>query len=179
MKRRIPVLILVLLATAPSAEAKETAVQVCGVAACNESFDPGVVGPLRSTFGRAPAPKPAPFYVVRFCSGGDCEAGIDWSYIYVPSAARMRADNIGSGRVRWMQATLLAPSLRQLTSGLEPFPATRAWRPIRSSRASSRLDNAWLRWVRAAVELDLVSQFVDALVEYWSGSATVPHACCG
>jgi hypothetical protein len=124
----VALIALVLLTGAPAAEAKGIA-QVCGAGGCATVIDPGLVGPLRSTFGPAPAPKPAPFYVVRFCSGADCRGPIDWSYLYVPSARAMRANNIGSGPIHWMQASLLSPLLAQLTKGLEPYPASATWTP--------------------------------------------------
>lgn len=119
---------LALLAGPAAAEAKGTAA-VCGTDRCELVTDPGVVGPLRSTFGRAPAPAPAPFYVVRFCSTSDCRRSIEWSYLYVPSVDAMRADDIGSGRVRWMRASLLRELLGPLTLGLRPYPASATWTP--------------------------------------------------
>ena len=119
---------LALLANAAAAEAKGTAA-VCGSNRCELVSDPGVVRPLHSTFGRAPAPTPAPFYVVRFCSTSDCRGSVEWSYVYVPSVHAMRADNIGSGRVRWMQASLLRELLGPLTLGLRPYPASATWTP--------------------------------------------------
>ncbi len=128
MRRLVTLIALVLCAGAPAAEAKGTA-QVCGAGGCATVTDPGLVGPLRSTFGAAPAPKPAAFYVVRFCSRADCRGPIDWSYLYVPSARAMRGNNIGSGPVHWMQASLLTPLLAQLTKGLEPYRASPTWMP--------------------------------------------------
>ena len=108
---------LALLTSAAAAEAKGTAA-ICGTDRCELVSDPGVVGPLRSTFGRAPAPTPAPFYVVRFCSTSDCQGSVEWSYRYVPSVHAMRADNI----VRWMQASLLRELLGPLTLGTPALP---------------------------------------------------------
>ena len=128
MRRLIALAALMLLAGATAAEAKGTA-EVCGAARCKLVTDPGLVGPLRSTFGRAPAPTPAPFYVVRFCSTSNCRGPTEWSYLYVPSVNAMRADHIGSGRVRWMQASLLSELLGRLTQGLRPYPASATWTP--------------------------------------------------
>ena len=134
MTRLAGLLALVLLAAASTAEAKQAA-QVCGSTGCAAVTDPGLVGPLRSTFRPTPAPKPAPFYVVRFCAEADCRGPIDWSYRYVPSARAMRADDIGSGAVRWMDASLLAPLLADLTDGLEPYARSRTWTPSRPQPA--------------------------------------------
>ena len=41
----------------------------------------------------------------------------------------MRGTNIGTGPVRWMQASLLSPLLAELTEGLEPYPASSTWTP--------------------------------------------------
>jgi hypothetical protein len=41
----------------------------------------------------------------------------------------MRANNIGSGRVHWMQASPLTSSLAPLTKGLAPYPTSASWTP--------------------------------------------------
>lgn len=128
MTRLVALIALVLLASAPVADAKQPA-QVCGAGGCTTVTDPGLVGPLRSTFGPTSAPEPAPFYVMRFCSRANCPGPIDWSYLYVPSARAMRANHIGSGPIRWMQASLLTSLLAQLTKDLEPYPASPTWTP--------------------------------------------------
>jgi hypothetical protein len=150
VKRLIALMVVVLLLPAPAAEAKATA-QVCGATRCETVTDPGVVGPLRSTFGPARAPKPSPFYLVRFCSNADCRGRIEWSYLYVPSARTMRANNMGSGPVRWMHASLLQPLLVPVTKGLEPYSATPTWSPApRVTRGTS--DTGFpLGWVALAV----------------------------
>jgi len=150
LRRLVTLIGLVLLTGAPAAEAKGIA-QVCGADGCATVTDPGLVGPLRSTFGPAPAPKPAPFYVVRFCSTPDCRGPIDWSYLYVPSAKAMRANNIGSGPVHWMQASLLTPLVAQLTKGLEPYPASLTWTPATPRPATPTRDDAFsIAWVALA-----------------------------
>jgi hypothetical protein len=151
VRRLVALIALILLAGAPVAEAKGTA-QVCGAGGCKTVTDPGLVGPLRSTFGPARAPRPAPFYVVRFCPGVDCEGRIDSSYLYVPSARAMRANNIGSGPVHWMQASLLSSLLAQLTRGLEPYPASPTWMPtVPAKRVTSAHDRGLpVGWVALA-----------------------------
>lgn len=150
MKRLIALMVVVPLLSAPAAQAKGTA-QVCGATGCETVTDPGVVGPLRSTFGPAPAPEPAPFYVVRFCSRADCRGPIDWSYLYVPSAGTMRADNMGSGPVRWMQASLLRSLLGPLTKRLEPHPASTTWTSAPSRSARPTRDTGFpVGWVALA-----------------------------
>ena len=136
MKRLAALTTVFLLAVAPAAEAKGTA-QICGGAGCTTLSDPGIVGPLRSTFDSAPAPEPAPFYLVRFCGGADgtnCRGPSEWSYLYVPSAKAMLADDIGSGPVRWMHASLLSSLLAGLTKGLDPYPASPTWALTASPR---------------------------------------------
>ena len=132
VKRLVAMLGLVLLVATPAAEAKGTA-EVCGASGCMAVTDPGLVGPLRSTFGPAPEPAPAPFYVVRFCSPEGCRGRAEWSYVYAPSPRAMRADNIGSGRVHWMRASVVSTLLADLTRVLEPYPASRSWTPVRGA----------------------------------------------
>jgi hypothetical protein len=164
VRRLVPLIALVLLAGAPAAEAKEIA-QVCGAGDCATVIDPGLVGPLRSTFGPAPAPKPAPFYVVRFCPGADCRKGSDWSYLYVPSARAMRADNIGSGPIRWMQASQLRPLLAQLTEGLEPYRASPTWTPATHGHVTPAGDTGVpFGWVAPAALAAVI-----ALTLWWLG----------
>lgn len=150
MRRLVTLIALLLLAGAPAAEAKGTA-QVCGAGGCVTVTDPGVVGPLRSTFGPARAPKPAPFYVVRFCSRADCRGPIDWSYLYVPSARVMRANHIGSGPVRWMQASLLSSLVAELTKNLKPYPASPAWTPAARPARSTGDKGFPIGWITVAV----------------------------
>ena len=109
-----------------------------------------LLAPLRSTFDPAPAPTPSPFYVVRFCSAADCRGSIDWSYIYVPSARAMRADEMGSGPVRWMQASLLQPLLEPVTNRLEPYTATSAWSPAPRATGGTRDAGFPFGWVALA-----------------------------
>lgn len=149
MKRLIALMVVVPLLSAPAAQAKGTA-QVCGATGCETVTDPGTVGPLRSTFGPAPAPEPAPFYVVRFCSRADCRGPIDWSYLYVPSARTMRSDNMGSGPVRWMQASLLQPLLGPLTKRLEPYAASPTWSPAPRPTGPTRDTGFPVGWVALA-----------------------------
>ena len=150
----MPIVVVGLLAAVPAAEAKGKA-QVCGAGGCVTVTDPGVVGPLRSTFSTAPAPAPAPFYVVRFCSPEGCRAPYEWSYVYVPSPRAMRADDMGSGRVRWMRASLLSSLIADVTRGLEPYPASRSWIPVARKPAARMADTgsavAWLVLVPAAL----------------------------
>ena len=154
LRQLVPIVGLVLLAAAPAAEAKGKA-QVCGAGGCATVTDPGAVGPLRSTFGSAPAPAPAPFYVVRFCSPEGCRAPYEWSYVYAPSPRAMRADDMGSGRVRWMRGSLLSSLIADVTRGLEPFPASRSWTPAARTTAARTADAdsalAWLVLVPAAL----------------------------
>ena len=146
--------ILVVLSAAPAAEAKGKA-QVCGAGDCVTVTDPGTVGPLRSTFGSAPEPAPAPFYVVRFCSPEGCRPPFEWSYVYAPSPRTMRADDMGSGRVRWMRASVLSSLIADLTRGLAPYPASGSWTPTASKPAAHTVDTAsagaWLVLVPAAL----------------------------
>jgi hypothetical protein len=140
--------LVVFLAGAPAASAKGMA-EICGGAGCATPSDPGVVGSLRSTFEAAPAPAPAPFFLVRFCGGTDgtdCRGPSEWSYLYVPSAKAMRADNIGSGPVHWMNASLLSSLLDDLTRDLEPYPASPTW----ARTAASPDKRSPLVWVAAA-----------------------------
>lgn len=151
MKRLVTLIALVLLAGAPAAQAKGTA-QICGASGCTTVTDPGDVGNLRSAFGPTRAPKPAPFYVVRFCSQADCRGPSDWTYLYVPSAKAMRADNIGSGPVRWMQASLLSSLLAELTRDLEPYPASATWTPATTNPTKTTGDNRFpIGWIAVAV----------------------------
>jgi hypothetical protein len=52
----------------------------------------------------------------------------------------MRANNLGSGPVHWMEASLVSSLLAQLTQGLEPYPASTTWmtttpaRPVTPAR---------------------------------------------
>jgi len=170
MRRLIALATLVLLAGATAAEAKGTA-EVCGAGGCATVTDPGLVGPLRSTFGPAPAPTPAPFYVVRFCSTGDCRGPAEWSYLYVPSADAMRADNIGSGRVHWMRASLLGPLLGPLTRGLEPYPASATWTPATPGPAAPS-DAGWPIGLVALTSLGLAA--LIAITAWRSGRLRRP-----
>jgi hypothetical protein len=152
LRRLITLIALVLLASAPAAQAKEQPAQICGAGGCTTVTDPGDVGYLHSTFGPTRAPKPAPFYVVRFCSRADCRGPSEWSYLYVPSARAMRANNIGSGPVRWMQASLLSSLLAELTKDLEPYPASPTWTPAAPKPAKVTGDNGLpIGWIAVAV----------------------------
>jgi hypothetical protein len=91
------------------------------------SADPGVVGPLHSTFAPTAAPAPAPFYVVRFEQRAARRQREVWSYVYVPSARAMRSDAFGEGPIRWQDASLIRANLHNLTR-LAPYPASTAWR---------------------------------------------------
>ena len=126
MRRLVRLIVLMALVAPSVAEAKATA-EVCGAGGCRTVSEPGLVGSLRSTFGPAREPRPAPFYVVRFCSASDCRGRGRWSYLYVPSSRTMRGTNIGAGGVRWMHASLLSPLIASLTEGLEPYPASSTW----------------------------------------------------
>ncbi|MEA2442722.1 MAG: hypothetical protein QOJ12_14 [Thermoleophilales bacterium] len=117
----IAAVIAAVLAIAPFAYAKgDGTAEVCGAGRCVGVHDHGDVGNLHSTGGTGPAPAAAPFYVVRFR---------DWSYIWVPSVGGQRADDFGSGPVRWRSAPFLAPLLAGLTKGLAPYPASSTWSP--------------------------------------------------
>lgn len=152
MRRLVTLTAFVLLAGAPTAQAKGTA-EVCGANDCTTVTEPGDVGYLRSTFGPARAPEPAPFYVVRFCSRADCRGPSEWSYLYVPSARAMRADDIGSGPVRWMEASLLSSLIAELTKDLEPYPASPAWTPAASERAAdASFPIGWIALVFARLQ---------------------------
>jgi hypothetical protein len=129
------IVVVILLATAPAAGAKELTAQVCGAGGCVTVSDRGQSGALHSTGVRAGPPDPAPFYVVRF---RETEPGrpIAWSYLYVASARAMRGNEFGSGPVRWMRApSLIVSILGELTNGLEPYPASSTWKPTVSARA--------------------------------------------
>jgi hypothetical protein len=149
------------LIAAGGAEAKtESTVSVCGVAACMSTDDPGLVGPLHSTFAAGPRPKPAPFYVVRFDVAGRRNA---WSYIYAPSISAMRSDDFGKGPARWQDAALLAGSLPDLTR-LEPYPASAAWRWSHSAhRTLSWITNPPASHPTAIGQLRLVKDLASAL----------------
>lgn len=151
MRRLVTLIALVLLAGAPAAHAKGTA-QICGATGCTTVTDPGDVGNLRSTFGPTRAPRPAPFYVVRFCSQADCGGPKDWTYLYVPSAKAMRADGMGSGPVRWMQASLLSSLLAELTKDLEPTPAPPSWTLATTNATETTGDSRFpIGWIAVAV----------------------------
>lgn len=138
--------LLALPAAAAAAAAKaDQVVKVCGASACMRTDDPGVVGPLHSTFAPTSAPAPAPFYVVSF-HDGQHEV---WSYIYVPSVRAMRSDAIGRGPVRWRDASLIRASLPDLTR-IEPYPASKTWhRP-----AGQQSDVPWVPFPTAAETAD-------------------------
>jgi hypothetical protein len=140
--------ILALLAVPAAAAAKAgEAVKVCGASACMRTDDPGIVGPLRSTFAPVPAPAPAPFFVVSF-EDGKREV---WSYIYVPSVRAMRSDAFGRGPARWQDASLIRASLPDLTR-LEPYSASKTWRPP----AGSQPEVPWVPFPTAAANADVV-----------------------
>jgi hypothetical protein len=110
----------------PTAAAYADVARVCGASACVTTDAPRQVGPLTSNIG-APmaAPAAAPFYVVRF---EDRQRQV-WSYTYVPSARAMLSDEFGHGIVRWRDAPPeIVTALPDLT-GVEPHPASLAWRP--------------------------------------------------
>lgn len=159
LRRLVTLIALVLMAGAPAAQAKGTA-QICGASGCTTVTDPGDVGNLRSTFGPTRAPEPAPFYVVRFCSQADCRGLGDWNYLYVPSAKAMRADNIGKGPVRWMQASLLSSLLAELTRDLEPYPASPTWTPVTidptTVTGEDRFPVGWIAVAGLAVLISLI-----------------------
>jgi hypothetical protein len=139
--------------------------------------DPGLVGPLRSTFGPAPAPKSAPFYVVDFCLRADCRGPVGWSYVYVPSARVMRADNIGAGPVHWMQASLLTSLLAPLTKGLEPYPASSTWTPATRPATPTGEDGfpiAWIAFAALAGVTALMLWRIGVLRRARSGRRGVP-----
>ena len=159
MRRLLPLIALVLLAGPPAAEAKGTA-QVCGAGGCTTVTDPGLVGPLRSTFGPAPAPEPAPFFVVRFCAQANCRGQIDWSYLYVPSAKVMRANNMGSGAVHWMEASLLSSLLAQLTKGVDPYPESPTWQPSTARPATPTDDGSPIAWVASGALILIIGLIV-------------------
>jgi hypothetical protein len=155
-----PRITLVLLAAAPAplalpatAAAKgEQTVKVCGASACMSTDDPGVVGPLHSTFAPTSAPAPVPFYVVRFEQRALRRQREVWSYIYVPSARVMRSDAIGEGPIRWQDASLIRANLPDLTR-LDPYPASTAWRPP----PNGRRDVAWVPFPTAAANANPAS----------------------
>jgi hypothetical protein len=134
VRRLVPLIVLVLLASTPVAKAKELPVEVCGAGGCVTVSDRGLAGFLHSTGAPGVAPDPAPFYVVRFRSGAGPRSPIAWSYLYVPSASAMRGNEFGSGPVRWMRASFLAPEMAELTKDLEPYPASPTWTPSTSAR---------------------------------------------
>jgi hypothetical protein len=127
VRRTVPLIVIVLLASAAVAWAKELPVDVCGAGGCVTVTDRGLAGLLHSTGAPSAAPDPAPFYVVRFRSGASSRAPIAWSYLYVASASAMRGNEFGSGPVRWMRASFLAPEIAELTKDLEPYPASPTW----------------------------------------------------
>jgi hypothetical protein len=63
--RRLVPLLLVLLASAPVADAQELPVEVCGAGGCVTVSDPVLAGFLNSTGAPRAAPDAEPFYVVR------------------------------------------------------------------------------------------------------------------
>jgi hypothetical protein len=144
------VALLVLPVTA-AAKGEQT-VRVCGASACMSTDDPGVVGPLHSTFAPTSAPSPAPFYVVRFEQRALRRQRDVWSYIYVPSARVMRSDAFGEGPIRWQDASLIRANLPDLTR-LEPYPASPAWR----SSATDHHDGAWVPFPAAAATANAAS----------------------
>jgi hypothetical protein len=151
LKQLVTLICLVLpLAGAAAAEAKGRA-QVCGASGCTTLTDPADAGNLRSTFEPTRAPKPAPFYVVRFCSRWNCRGPSEWSYLYVPSATAMRADNFGSGPVRWMQASVLSSLLTELTKDIDPYPASPTWTPVATTQARATVDSVSISWIAVAV----------------------------
>jgi hypothetical protein len=156
-----PRITLVLLAAAlpplappATAAAKgEQTVKVCGASACMSTDDPGVVGPLHSTFAPTSAPAPAPFYVVRFEQRAARQQREVWSYIYVPSARAMRSDAFGKGPIGWQDASLIRATLPDLTR-LEPYPASPAWR----SRPNGHHDVAWVPFPTGAANANPASR---------------------
>jgi hypothetical protein len=143
VRRLVPLIVIVLLASAAVARAKELPVEVCGAGGCVTVSDRGLAGFLHSTGASSVAPAPAPFYVVRFRSEASSRAPIAWSYLYVPSASAMRGNEFGSGPVRWMRASFLAPAVAELTNDLEPYPTSPTWTPTVPARDDG-LPFAWL-----------------------------------
>jgi hypothetical protein len=135
---------LVALPAAAAAKGEQT-VRVCGASACMSTDDPGVVGPLHSTFAPRSALAPAPFYVVRFEQRAVRRHRKAWSYIYVPSARAMRSHAFGKGPIRWQDASLIRADLPDLT-WLEPYPASPAWR----SSPNGHHEVAWVPFPTAA-----------------------------
>jgi hypothetical protein len=155
-----PRITLVLLAAAlpplalpATAVAKgEQTVKVCGASACMSTDDPGVVGPLHSTFAPTAAPAPAPFFVVRFEQRAARRQREVWSYVYVPSARAMPSDAFGEGPIRWQDASLISANLPDLTR-LDPYPAATAWRSPRNGHH----DVAWEPLPTAAADANPAS----------------------
>jgi hypothetical protein len=114
--------------------------------------DPGVVGPLHSTFAPTAAPAPAPFFVVRFEQRAARRQREVWSYVYVPSARAMPSDAFGEGPIRWQDASLISANLPDLTR-LDPYPAATAWRSPRNGHH----DVAWEPLPTAAADANPAS----------------------
>jgi hypothetical protein len=144
VRRLVLLIAAVSLVAAPAAAAKEFTAEVCGARACVTVSDDGESGALHSTGVPAASPETAPFYVVRFRAWSDAGEPIAWSYVYVPSARAMRANEFGSGIVRWMRApSLIVPTLGELTAALEPYPASSTWKPS-VPREDDRFPVGWV-----------------------------------
>lgn len=64
----------------------------------------------------------------------------------------MWANNMGSGPVHWMQASLLSSLLDQLTKDLEPYAASPTWTPAAPRSAKPTGDNGVpIGWIAVAV----------------------------
>ena len=134
VRQLVPLTVAVFLFSAAVAGAKELPVEICGAAGCVTVSDRGSAGFLHSTGTSTAAPDPAPFFVVRFGFAAGVRSPGTWSYVYVPSRRAMRADDFGSGRLRWMAAPFLAPAIAESTENLEPYPPSPTWTPSVAAR---------------------------------------------
>ena len=94
--------------------------EFCGAGGCVTVSDPGQVGALHSTGAPTVTPDPAPFYIVRFRPGVD--SPILWSYLYVPSARALRANDFGRGPRPLEGRRVLTPARRRVDEGAGAVP---------------------------------------------------------
>ena len=117
MRRRVPLLLVVLLVPA-TAQAKEPIkISVCGESGCSAASNPIHHDPFGGSDVDANSPAPGAYYRLDLDAGGE-----RWSLFYVPAARAVAIPN-DRGRFDWRAlAGPGAPVVRRLARGVEPFP---------------------------------------------------------
>jgi hypothetical protein len=126
MKRLTLCLALALpLALASAAEAKElVSAKVCGASDCRTVEDREALAALSEGGGPTEPPKASAFYQVDLTGRGDGER-FTFTVVIVPEAGLMRGGTEAEGYT-WMPVSPDAVrEFRQMTRGLEPFPAAK------------------------------------------------------